>query len=108
MFEVVVCRYVHERGMMRKRIRISSDMVCRALDHLCLDIQMGIIAVPEPEVLTRALLDLFPTERLIPSESCFALNVARVVTWCVEEGHELTQRRTEKSLWLKRRLSRYM
>lgn len=93
---------------MRKRIRTSSDIVCRALDHLCLDIQMGIIAVPEPEILTRALLDLFPTEKLIPQESCFALNTSRVVTWCVEEGHGKAGERNEKSLWLKRRLSRYM
>lgn len=93
---------------MRRRFRASNDKVCRALDHLCLHIQMGIIAVPEPEILTRALLDLFPEEMLIPPESCFALHTARSVTWCVEEGHGKAGERNEKSLWLKRRLSRYM
>ncbi len=93
---------------MKKRIRApSSDVVTRTLDHLCQDVQMGIISPPNPEILTQALESLFPGERLIPFGSRFALHTARLVTWYVEDADSIEQK-YEKAIWLKRRLSRYM
>lgn len=93
---------------MRRPTKASPDTLVRALDRLCRDVQKGMVAPPSPEILTRAILDLFPGETLVPPGSSFALNTTRVVTWCVEEGRTIMQHKNDKSLWFKRRFSRYM
>lgn len=93
---------------MRRRLPAPGDMVSRALDHLCQDVQSGIVAVPTPDSLTRALEGLFPKEKLMPIESRFALHTIRSVTWYVEEETAKDPEDFGKMLWLRRRLSRYM
>ena len=90
----------------------EKDNVFIALDKVCQDVRERIIEQPSPEELTAALVSLFPFERLIPQGSLVVIRENQK-RWTIEERNPVltkpdTAKKSEKIIWLKRKLSSYM
>lgn len=92
---------------MKNKLAIK-DRITVALDKFCMDVRERRIEQPTHEELTHALISLFPNEKLIPEGSLVVISKNQK-SWAIEEPHSVEEKQhTNKTIWLKRRLSAYM